>query len=245
MYHTVLKAMLAASAFLATVYGGPVSLRNDFSISNGNPNGQWSYQNGNSNLPLQTPLNNGNTLYPALSTGYWGAGNNLNTDTPEIFKALVDGSSAGENNGDFLTGDIVAHSANDGSGLFARWTAPGAGTISTLGVSVWYGHSVVSRSNDFVLRDNATTLASGTVSTSQNSNRNSPFFQTVPTFSVVAGEVISLGLSKSSGQSSGSLAGMTLDFVFTPTVVATPEPATATFLGLALAAFAAARRRRV
>ena len=47
-----------------------VSLQNDFSITNGNPNGDWSYSEGATPssatlLTFQTPLNN-NALYPAL-----------------------------------------------------------------------------------------------------------------------------------------------------------------------------------
>ena len=87
-------------------------------------------------LSLQTPLNNGNALYPALETGYWGTGNDLNSNTPFLFKALVDGSAAGETNNDFLTGNIVGHSPNAGDYFFATWTAPSAGTLGELSGNV-------------------------------------------------------------------------------------------------------------
>ena len=154
-----------------TAHGALISLATDFSLSS-NPNGLWAYRNGTTNLTLQTPSNNGNALIPALTTGFWGAGPDLNTATPEIFKALVSGASAGGNAGDFLTADIVGHSPNDGGTLFARWTAPSSGTISSLISKVWYAHSSVTRSNDFVLLDNSATLGSGTVSPTQNSNRS-------------------------------------------------------------------------
>jgi hypothetical protein len=103
-----------------TVHAAAISLQNDLSIGNGNPNGQWVYQDNTSNLTLQIRQNNGNPLRPALVSGYWGTGNDLSVNTPDLFKALVNGSSTGESNLDFLTGDIVGHSPNDGSILPAK-----------------------------------------------------------------------------------------------------------------------------
>ncbi len=245
MKGNTLKALLAAGAFSFSMHAATISLNNDFSISNGNPNGQWAYQDNLVNLSLETPLNNGNALYPALSNGYWGVGNNLNTNTPDLFKAQVDGSSAGETILDFLTGDIVGHSPNDGSTLFERWTAPSSGTITNLSLLVWYAHSVVTRSNDYVLLDVNSILTSGTVSSTMNANRNSPAtYNNVAGFSVAAGDVISLGLTKTAGQSSGSLDGESLNFTFTPTVSAVPEPTTVVSLCLGFAAIALTSRSR-
>ena len=81
--------MFMAAVLSLTVNAATISLTNDFSISNGNPNSQWAYRDNTTLLTLQTPLNNGNTLIPALSNGYWGLGNNLNSNTPDLFKAQV------------------------------------------------------------------------------------------------------------------------------------------------------------
>ncbi|MBS1716313.1 MAG: PEP-CTERM sorting domain-containing protein [Armatimonadetes bacterium] len=216
-----------------------VSLANDFSISNGNPNGAWAYQDDSTYLSVQIPLNNGNPLYPAVSNGYWGLGNNLNTDTPDLFKAQVSGSSAGETDLDFLAGDIVGHSPNNGTYLYERWIAPSNGSISNLSMLVWYAHSVVNRSSDYVLLDNATSLTSGTASKG-NSDRSNAFSYNNAGFSVVAGDVISFGIRKSPGQDFGSLIGESLDFTFTPTAV--PEPASMACLGLGVAALIRKRR---
>ena len=236
MTGTTLKAILAAGVFSLTGHASLISLTNDFSIGNGNPNGQWAYQDNTTNLSLETPLNNGNALYPAISNGYWGVGNDLNTNAPDLFKAQVNGSSAGQTNNDFLAGDIVGHSPNDGSTLFERWTAPSAGTITNLALLVWYAHSSVTRSNDFALFDTSAMLTSGTVSTTTNPNRGSAAtYNNVAGFTVAAGDVISLGLTKSAGQAAGSLAGESLNFTFTPTVSGVPEPATIWLFAAALA----------
>lgn len=230
-------AILSLSLPAATV----VSLTNDFSLVS-NPNGQWSYQDNTTNLAFEIPQNNGNPFIPAVATGYWGLGNDLNTNTPDFAKSLVNCSAAGETDLDCLAGDILGHSANDGSTLFLRWTAPSAGNISGLVMSIWYAHSAAgARSNDFVLLDNASTLTSGTVSSTSFINRNNADTYNNAGFAVSAGEVISLGITKSAGQSFGSLDGMTLDFTFTSNV---PEPATLTYTGLCFIAIALGIRRR-
>jgi len=80
----LLCAVLASSAALAN----PVSLTGDYSFSNGNPNGQWSYTFGasplsSSLLSVEIPVNNGNSFVPVFATGYWSTGNNLNASKPE------------------------------------------------------------------------------------------------------------------------------------------------------------------
>lgn len=216
-----------------------ISLANDFSLSS-NPNGNWSYRKDTLFLAFQTPLPNGNPLIPALASGFWGAGPDLNTQTPEIFKALENGSSIGLNNGDFLAGDIVGHSPNDGSSLVAMWTVPSAGTISSLTAKAWYAHSPVSRSNDFTLLYNAIVLGTGTTSTAVNFDRDHAAVLTPAEFDVTAGDFIALSIAKTSGQVDGALSGMALDFTFTPV----PEPSTTTCLSIGLAILGATVRFR-
>ncbi len=247
MYRTCLKIALAVGMVSIALHASTVSLQNDFSITNGNPNGNWSYTEGTmpstgALLGFQIPLNNGNALYPALSTGYWGAGPDLNLNTPEIFSALVNGSSAGETNNDFLAGNIVGHSPNLGDYLFATWTAPSAGTVGTQSGMVWYAHSVVSRSNDWALFFDNSTLASGSVTNGQGLTNPDTFSSAG--FAVNAGDTISLGIRKTNLQQFGSLAGMDLTFTFTPTQ-STPEPGSLVLLGSGIVGLAGVLRRKL
>jgi hypothetical protein len=239
---SIFRVFVAAVSSLS-IHAASVSLTNDFSLAS-NPNGQWVYQDNNVNLAFEIPQSNGNAFIPAVQNGYWGLGNDLNTNTPDFAKVQVNCSGAGETDLDCLAGDIVGHSPNDGSALFLRWTAPSAGTISNLVMTIWYAHSAAgARSNDFVLLDDAATLTSGTVSSTLFPNRNNRDTYNNAGFAVAQGDVIALGIAKTAGQPFGSLDGMTLDFTFTSSV---PEPATlaCTGLCLVLAAFASRKRRR-
>lgn len=234
-----LSAIIALSSMVVRLDAAVVSLADDFSLSS-NPNGNWSYRKDTLLLAFQTPLSNGNPLIPALAPGFWGAGPDLNTQTPEIFKALENGSSIGLNNGDFLAGDIVGHSPNDGSSLVAMWTAPSAGTVSSLTAKAWYAHTGVVRSNDFALLKNAIILGTDTISTALNYDRDHAAVFTPADFDVTAGDIISLSIAKTSGQVDGALSGMALDFTFTPV----PEPSTATCLAIGIAFFGVTTRCR-
>ena len=109
IYKYLASALLAAPMFAsaATSY----NLSNDFSYSN-NPNDAWSFLYGTTLLTSQVPLNNGNPLYPAALPGYWSTGADLWSNTPDVIKAAVNGSSAGETDSDFLAGDVIIHSPN-------------------------------------------------------------------------------------------------------------------------------------
>jgi len=49
------KAALVVAVFSLAMNAGTISLTNDFSISNGNPNGQWAYGTIQQTFTLQIP----------------------------------------------------------------------------------------------------------------------------------------------------------------------------------------------
>jgi hypothetical protein len=227
---------IASPGHASTIY----NLSSDFSTTN-NPNGVWSFVQGTTLLSPEVPLNDGNALYNIALPGYWGTGNDLNTNTPDVIKASADGSTASPfTDNDFLTGDVLVHSPNSGDPVFIDWTAPSAGTID-LSASVWYAHSPVVRSNDVTLSLDTTTLSTATVDDSNNRTDQIPFDET--DLSVSAGEVLSFEFEMSAGQEFGSLDGLSETVTFTP-ATGVPEPATLSLFGAGLAGFATLRRRR-
>ena len=221
------RIIAVAAVFAFGLQAASISLENDFSTSNGNPNGQWSYLVGTTLLTPQIPISNGNPQQPAFNNGYFGTGNNLYVQTPDVARAAVNGSAAGETDLDFLAGDLLVHSANDGTTTFLNWTASTDGDISGFSFDIWYAHSAAgARSNDFALYINNTLLAANSLNLTQNFNRSNAYtYINNPGFSVLAGDVISLAITKSANQGPGSIDGVNLDFTFTPTEA--PEPGTA------------------
>ena len=221
-------SLVGAAAAEAATY----DLTTDYSATD-NPNSQgWSYSKSSGSgaglLPHQSAPNSGspNHLMPAIPGDYFSSGgNDLNSNNPFLFKAAVNGSSAGLTDGDFLAGDIVVHSPNDGSALVISWTAPTAGTISDLFAAAWYAHSSLAtpRSNEVVLSVAGAFIASWTVSSTDNPNRDQPGSFSGGVFSVNAGDLLSLSFTKSLGQTFGSLNGVQMSFNFTPTAT-TPIP---------------------
>ena len=246
-------ALVAAGLAIGTLVGATaamaasVDLATDFSNTN-NPNGQWSikYGAGSTLLPHQGSVqNNGNHLVPAIpGDGFFGTGSNLNADTPFVFKSAADGSSlAGLTDEDFVTGDIVVHSPNDGSNLIIEWAAPSAGTITNLAVSAWYAHSNVARSNEFSVSLANVVLDSFTLSDTQNTGKsNAGTYADAGPIAVNAGDLLTLTISKTLLQSFGSLAGVSASFDFVGSTV--PIPAALPLFVSALAGLGWIARRR-
>ena len=235
---------LAALAALLSPFSPAAvfNLTTDFSLAS-NPNGPWSYQLNGTNLSFFLPAATGNPGAPAYVNGFWSVGNDLNVHTPTLTQTAVDANSAGGNTTlDYVAGQIVAHSPNNGGEtLFVRWTAPSAGTITSYAGSVWYAHSPVTRANDWAILLGSTTLHSGVVGPADNRTNASTYAGSA--LAVNAGDVFSIALAKSAGQSFGGLAGLTLGIDFAPSS-AVPEPASFALVAGALALAWAGRRRQ-
>ena len=231
-----------SSLFAVLVFCAPASasvtynLTNDFSNAS-NPNGAWKFAQA---AVVETHFvdSTGNGLDPALANGYWG--HSATSYSGSIMKTTANGSAdsaSGYSNNDFLAGDVISHSTNPGDGgtQTVDWIAPFSGTITYSG-SVWYAHSPVTRSNDFVVNLNGgSALASGTV-TPANTRSNAITFASSGTVVVGAGDVLALQISPTAGQQFGSLSGLAFN------IVLTPEPATLSLI--ACAPLALIRRRR-
>lgn len=242
------KAYLAGAALAALVAAGASSaqatvynLSSDWSDSV-NPNGAWSYGGDLAHHPQPATAN---SLNVAAGNGYWGAGSDFYA-APFTLKATVDGSATGAySDNDFLSGDVLIHSPNDGSPFAITWTAPTAGAI-VLTSSVWYAHSVVARSDDLTAFLNSTLLGSATVT--NGINRSNQLTLASGSYTVAAGDVLTFDFAKSTGQAYGSLAGIDATIDFTPSSMgAVPEPATWSMmiLGFGLVGTMARSRRRL
>ncbi len=230
----LLALCLASPAVAATTY----SLAGDFSQTT-NPNGAWSFTQGNTALGRFTP----STPSPVLADGYWGVGNNLASDTPWVARAAVNGAAAPPStNNDFLAGDIIIHSTNfsAGASVFVRWTAPAAGSID-FSASTWYAQRPLDRAVDVFVTLGSTVLGSANLTnTIGRSNAVTFAGSALP---VSAGTVLSFEFRTSVGQPFGTISGLTETVIFTPTAPI-PEPGSLALMLAGLAGVGLLARRR-
>lgn len=227
--------LLAVAAQAATS-----DLAADFSNTS-NPSGPWSFTQGGVALAKQTSCTPANAFSASLGNGFWGAGCDLNVNTPEIAKVTADGTASGQTTADWRAGDIVLHSTNPGSGapLLINWTAPSDGVVDYV-ITAWYAHSAVTRSNDVLVTLNGTLLHDGVVT--PGIDRDHALVFSGNALSLSAGDVLSVSFIASSGQPFGSLAGLNETLEFTAAV---PEPATWAMMMLGAGLLSARARRAV
>ena len=181
-----------------------------------NPRGPWGFLSGSTVLSFHTiPQPSGSCFssYAGLTTD-WSVGNAPGNCIPAF--AVASGTGPGLP-ADFLAGDVLVHSQDNGSGsangqASVTWTAPASGTITVAG-TIWYAQSAQGRSNDFTLTLGGRTLATGTVaynSPAGSSRANPLLFSGGGTLSVTAGEVLALEIQRSAGETYGSIDGINL-----------------------------------
>jgi len=237
-HHAIAALACVAAATLPVAAEAQVyNLSADWSDS-ANPNGAWEYGPGLTHYAIP---NDSNAFNPAAANGYWGVAPNFST-SPFMVKTTSNGSGAsGYNDNDFLTGDVVVHSNNNGSPVTITWTAPSAGSIA-LASSVWYAHSVVTRSDDITALLGATSL--GSVTVANGITRANQLTLANGSYTVAQGEVLSFSFSKTAGQEFGSIAGISATIDFTADVSAAPEPASWAMMIVGFGVAGIAMRRR-
>ena len=253
-FSTCLATSLLFLGAGACAQAASFDLSTDFSLSS-NPNGAWSFVYSGSPLAnVGAPSADQNSLIPAIGAGYYSTGNDLNADTPDVIKTVVNGSassgiSGSYNDNDFLAGDIIVHSPNDGTAVEIIWTAPSNGVVS-FSSSIWYAHIVsgatVDRINTDTVSLGSTTYGSQAISPVSFGSRGSAWSLSETGLAVVTGEQLIVELQKATGQDYGSLNGVALSGTFTSSV---PEPSTWAmlligFTGLAFSGRRAARANR-
>lgn len=190
-----------------------------------NPNGPWAYRQGSNPLP-------------ALTGGGWAPGTQTGNFLPFWARATA------SNVAGFQAGDIVVHSVDPQNGnpslgeANVTWTSPVSGVVDVSGL-LFYAQFPLSRSNDFVLTLNSVVLATGTVSEANGYDRSNPLQFAASGLAVQPGDVLQLTVSRTAGQSDGSIAGVGL----TITQVV-PEPALGGLLAASLILLVARRSAR-
>lgn len=200
-------------------------LRLDWSDTN-NPNGLWTYREGNNALPAvaswQSSLGGWSSPQPG-----WARSENGNNRLPFWFRS--NGTETFTH--DFLQGDIVVHSTDGTNGVGngnanVIWTSTINGVIDISG-NTWLGRDI-GRGNTWSIWKNTTQLTGGVITDGDPFNRASPFVFSngsggagvLLNIPVVPGDTIMFQLVPTTG--SGEFAGVNM----TITANAVPEPAT-------------------
>ena len=241
----LMKTAITAFAITIAAQAQAVTfnLASDFSNVS-NPNGPWSFTYAGSPLTHFAQPSDPNGLNPAAANGYWGISSTFNLPT-FVLKTTLNGAAIGATNGDFLAGDVIVHSPNDGSAIAINWTAPTAGTAS-FASAVWYAHSTVQRSAmTEVFLNGVTSL--GSVTVTNGIVRGSALTSlSGSNLTLASGDFLQFRFSRSTGQPFGSLTGIDWTVDFTAAQVgAVPEPATWGMMLLGFGLVGNAMRRRV
>ncbi len=222
-------ALVGLLGSLATV--SHADLMSEFSITNGNPNGAWSYGQ-------LTTLGGSFMAADVAGTGMAGGATldswSFSTTTFPVISELISGSLIGYNGGDGLIsiGEVTMHPGPSNELAAIRYTAASAGLFDLsgyFGAGDGLGGGQYGKVDVYVYK-NSTQLwsVSNTASTQAFS---------LPAVSLAAGDKIDL------------VVGFGADgYIYDSTpvnlsVTPVPEPATIAGLGLALAAFAKRRRK--
>jgi hypothetical protein len=166
-----------------------------------NPNGGWSFLQGTTLLPYQT------SIAALAGAGGYAPSPNYGSFLPCAWK------------GDGL---VAEHSVDAANGypaygeMITTWTATNSGFVDISGF-MFYAHPQVSRANDFRIELGGTLLATGTVSYTHYYDQAHEFTFSTSHLAVKAGDVFSVTLSRSNGETLGTVTAM--NWTITETMV--------------------------
>jgi hypothetical protein len=210
-----------------------------------NPNGPWTYREGNDALPLISAYSFGGTVPGFTSQPAWAPSNTGGNFLPVWFQSSQTSTPSGFEAGSVLSGDVLLHStdSSNGSGegvANVTWTSPSAGVIDISGGVSWVRS--LGRTNDFSIFVGGVLIADGAISDGIIFTRSNPLqfasgllagdsFSDIP---VSAGEVVELAVMQAPNSPFGEISDVSFQINET-TASAIPEPSgLALFLGLAL-----------
>jgi hypothetical protein len=169
-----------------------------------NPNGVWSYREGDNPLPHVSSGEGSTGSFGSAQPG-WARSDSSTSRIPFWFKS----SAAPTFDHDWLPGDVVIHSRDDANGVGTGvgnviWTSPLSGLISVRG-AVWMARDI-GRSNQWSLWLDQTLLSSGNVSSGDPYGRDAPLdlaagsggAQALIDLPVSPGDVLMLAVEKTS-----------------------------------------------
>lgn len=207
-------AMTSQSASAAIVF----DLKTDWSDA-ANPNGPWSYREGNNVLPHVADWQGLSGDFTGIQPA-WARAQTGNTNLPAWMKIV---SPAGITV-DWQLGDIVTHSTDNVNGVGSGpsnviWTSPLNGTIDVSG-GVWMGRDI-GRGNHWEISKNGALLTAGDIASGDPYQRSDPFNFSAgsggPTvlnqIPVLVGDVLRLQITKTSIP--GDYAGVSLSVTAT------------------------------
>ena len=200
------KALVFGLLFFSPVVAGATTVYNlttDWSDA-ANPNGPWSYREGNNLLPhvnaWQGLAGDFTSAQPAWARFETGTSN-----LPCFFRSSA---TVGITH-DWQTGDVVCHTTDAFNGVGSGtanivWTSPINGTVNIAG-AVWMGRDI-GRGNHWSLSIKGTPVTSGDIASGDAYSRSSPFAFSAGSggagvlsgVSVVVGDKIELDLTKTS-----------------------------------------------
>ena len=199
-----------------------------------NPNGVWSFTQGNTLLTHFTPVPT--SLAPALANGYWGTNSsNLNSS---VMLSTAGGSAAPPlTNFDFPAGEVLVGTtdASTGGPVDINWTAPTNGTFTYSGW-VWYADPTAGPfGNSFdISLNNGPSMEFLTASIGQNFVNSVAMVNGLVPTTVTAGDVVKLTVSPLVPAPTPLIGGVSWTIDFTPA----PEPSSWILMGVGLIAIA-------